>query len=215
MKLRVAAVLSAMLVVNACGGGGGPSGPPGGGTPTTGSLRGTVNDQDGAAVPNASVALSATGQTTRNTVTAANGTYTFNSLPVGTYTVAVTPPTGYQLGAGTGMTTVSVVAGQQANASVIVLSKNPTAPPPLAVAITMVDNAFQPQSAEIGVGGTVTFTNNGPSVHNATGGTAISTGNLNPGASANEVMQTVGTFNYNCTLHAGMSGTIIVRPITP
>ena len=102
MKLR-AAVLSAMLIVNACGGGGnGPSGPPTGST--TGSLRGNVNDQTGAPVPSATVTLTATGQTPRTSVTAANGSYTFSSLPVGTYTVTVTPPNGYQLGGGTGTT---------------------------------------------------------------------------------------------------------------
>lgn len=213
MKLRVAAVLSAMLIVNACGGGGnGPSGPPTGST--TGSLRGNVNDQTGAPVPSATVTLTATGQTPRTSVTAANGSYTFSSLPVGTYTVTVTPPNGYQLGGGSGTTTVSVVAGQQANATAIVLSKNPTGPPPLAVSVSMVDNQFQPASVEIGVGGTVTFTNNGSVQHNATGGT-INTPNLNPGQSANEIMQTIGTFNYNCTLHSGMSGTIIVRANTP
>jgi plastocyanin len=213
MKLRAAAGLAAMLVVNACGGGGGgPSGPPTGST--TGSLRGTVNDQNGAAVPSATVTLTATGQTARTTTTNASGSYTFSSLPVATYTVTVTPPNGYQLGAGTGTTTVNVVAGQQANATTIVLSRNPTGPPPLAVNVSMVDNAFQPPSIEVGVGGTVTFTNNGGTQHNANGGT-INTPNLNPGQSANEVMATVGTFNYSCTLHSGMSGTIIVRANTP
>jgi plastocyanin len=213
MKLRVAAVLSAVLVMNACGGGSGPSGPPAGST--TGSLRGTVNDQTGAPVPGATVTLTATGQTARTAQTAGNGAYTFGSLPVGTYTVTVAPPAGYQLGAGTGTTTVNVVAGQQANAATIVLSRNPTGPPPLSASVSIVDNAFQPPSVEVGVGGTVTFTNNGAVAHNATGGTAISTGNLNPGASASEVMQTAGTFNYSCTIHAGMNGTIIVRANTP
>jgi len=205
MRLRAAAVF-ALLITNACSGG--DSGPSGPGTPTTGSVRGTVSDQSGAPVPAAAVSLSATGQTTRNTITGGDGSYTFSSVTPGAYTVTITAPQGFT---GSGTANVTVVAGQQANATTVTLNRNPQGPAPPSVAVSMTDNAFTPQSAEVAINGTVTWTNNGGTAHNATGTGGINTGNMNPGASRDQVMATAGTFNYNCTLHSGMSGTIIVR----
>jgi plastocyanin len=208
MTLRAMAAAVAILASSACGGGsdGGPTQ-----VGVTGSVRGNVNDNTGAAVPNASVALRATGQTTRNTVTGSDGSYSFGSVTAGAYTIAVTPPSGYQLGAGSGVVAVTVVAGQQAVAGVVVLTRSPpTGPAPQSADVSMVDNSFNPASVEVAVGGEVRFTNNGAAVHNASGG-GVNIPNLNPGGTATQRMNTAGSFPYQCTLHSGMSGTIVVR----
>ena len=211
MRAHRLATMVAVLFSTACGGGGGG----GGGVvnpPTTGSVRGTVVDQTAAPVPSAAVALTATGQTARNTTSAADGVYNFANVPVGSWTVTVTPPTGYTLGAGTGTANVNVTGGQQANAAAITLNKTQVQPPaPATASVSMENTSFVPQTAEVRVGGTVRWTNNDAVQHNATGAN-FATPNLNAGQqSAAVTFNTAGSFNYSCTLHAGMTGTITVR----
>jgi plastocyanin len=209
MRLRHQAAIAALLLT-ACGGG--DSGPVQPGNTQTGTVQGSVQDQTGTAVPGASVALRATGQTTRNTNTNAAGSYTFTNVAVGAWTVAVTPPSGYSLGTNAGTSAVTVVAGQQVGVPAIVVTKQATGgPAPASADISMANTAFNPQQVEVRVGGTVRFTNNDNTAHNATGA-QFATPNLNPGQSSSDVtMNSAGTFNYSCTLHSGMNGTIVVR----
>jgi hypothetical protein len=58
----------------------------------TGSLRGQVSDELGALVVGASVTLTAADGTQKTTATNAEGTYTFNSLAPGQYTLRVASP---------------------------------------------------------------------------------------------------------------------------
>lgn len=88
---------------------------------TRGSIRGTVTDNAGAAVPDAAVALSGNAQA-RTTTSRADGAYTFANVPPGTYTVTVTPPTGFRPGAA-GTASVTVASGAQATASAFVLGR--------------------------------------------------------------------------------------------
>ncbi len=202
--------LTAILLSTACGGGGG-----GGGVvnpPTTGTVSGTVVDQTATAVPSASVALSATGQTTRQATTNTAGAYSFANVPVGTWTVTVTPPSGYTLGAGTGTTSVTVVGGQQANATAITLNKTGGGTlPPLTATVTMQNTQFSPQNVEIRVGGNVRWTNNDQLTHNATFSNVATADLTNGQTSAAITFNTAGTFNYSCTFHAGMSGSVTVK----
>jgi plastocyanin len=211
MRVYLLAALAAVTLSTACGGGGGGGGPTGPNNPTTGSVSGTVVDQTATPVPGAAVALSATGQTTRQGTTSAAGAYSFANIPVGTWTVTVTPPTGYTLGTGTGTTSVTVVGGQQASAAAITLNKTGGTLPPLTATVTMANTAFSPQNVEVRVGGNVRWTNNDQVQHNATGGN-FATANLANGQTSTAIIfNTAGTFNYSCTLHAGMNGSVTVR----
>src|SRR5829696_4524122 len=58
----------------------------------TGSLRGQVSDELGALVVGAAVTLTAADGTQKTTVTNAEGTYTFNSLAPGQYTISIVSP---------------------------------------------------------------------------------------------------------------------------
>ncbi|HEY0367797.1 MAG TPA: carboxypeptidase-like regulatory domain-containing protein, partial [Pyrinomonadaceae bacterium] len=58
----------------------------------TGSLRGQVSDELGALVVGATVTLTGADGTQKTTVTDAEGTYTFNSLPPGQYTISIVSP---------------------------------------------------------------------------------------------------------------------------
>lgn len=200
---------SLLIFGTACDGGGGPTVPGGG---ATGTVRGEINDNTGVAVPNATVTLTGNGQALRTTTTNTTGVFVFNTVAVGSYTVAVTPPTGFTL-AGAGTAAVTVTSGQQANVNTFVFNRitGGGGNAPAFADVSMVNTSFQPQQVEVAVGGTVRFTNNDNTAHNATGQGGIQTGNLNAGQVSDRVMTTAGTFAYACTLHAGMNGTVVVR----
>jgi N-acetylneuraminic acid mutarotase len=92
-----------------------------------GSIRGTVTDNTGATVANATIALSGNAQAERTTNSGADGVYTFADVPPGSYTLTVTPPTGFSIGAA-GSASVTVGSGSQANASAIVLYRKAVEP---------------------------------------------------------------------------------------
>jgi dienelactone hydrolase len=128
MKLAVALV--ALILSAACGGSSDPIQP---GNNTVGSIRGNVTDNTGAAVANATVALSGNAQAARTTTSGTDGVYTFTNVPAGTYTLAVTPPTGFTVGAAV-MPSVTVASGAEANASAIVLTRATVTPDSCVVA---------------------------------------------------------------------------------
>src|SRR5262245_27346248 len=79
--------------------------------------------------------------------------------------------------------------------------------------IQVLDNAFSPSNITIAPGGRVTWAWNGQNPHDVV---------FDPGSGlANSAVQTTGafdatfnnsgTYNYQCTIHAGMTGTVIVR----
>ncbi|HEX2167415.1 MAG TPA: carboxypeptidase regulatory-like domain-containing protein [Longimicrobiales bacterium] len=114
-RLR-ALVVAAVVMLTACDGSDPIS------TPATGSIRGTVTDNAGAAVANVAVELTGNGQAVRTTNSGADGVYTFADLPPGTYTLAVTAPTGFTVGAAR-TTSVAVAGGAQASAAAFVLDR--------------------------------------------------------------------------------------------
>jgi hypothetical protein len=80
---HIVAVAAAFVLLSACGGGGGGDTPP---PPATYSISGSItNAAGGAGVAGVSVAL--TGTRTASTTTNAAGSYSFASLPSGSYTV--------------------------------------------------------------------------------------------------------------------------------
>lgn len=80
------------------------------------------------------------------------------------------------------------------------------------VTIEMRDNTFSPATRTVTAGTTVRWVNEGNVAHNSTGaGNLWVSQNLNPGQSFDRTFPSAGTFEYVCTLHAGMSGTIVVQ----
>ncbi len=79
-------------------------------------------------------------------------------------------------------------------------------------AVAMRDNLFQPAVDTIAVGGTVTWTNTGTNAHTSTGQNGLwDSGIVNPGRSFARTFAQAGSFPYACTLHPGMTGTVVVR----
>ena len=94
----------------------------------------------------------------------------------------------------------------------------PPGPAPSTVAITTSTNVpprFVPVSTALAVGGTVTWTNTSPAPvrHDlvATTSNWQLSRTLAPGESFQTTVPQAGTYRYQCTIHAGMIGTIEVR----
>jgi len=81
------------------------------------------------------------------------------------------------------------------------------------VAVTIQNFAYTPAEVTIPVGGTVTWTNQDPVPHTATGfeGADFQSGTLNQGESFSHTFAEAGTYQYRCEFHAGMLGTVIVE----
>ena len=92
-------------------------------------------------------------------------------------------------------------------------------PGPPAVNITMPigasdlkDTAYAPNPLTVTVGTVVTFVNNDTTTHDATAVTGgFATGPIFAGRSATVTLATAGTFQYFCTIHPGMTGTLRVQ----
>ena len=77
--------------------------------------------------------------------------------------------------------------------------------------VSIANFAFQPDSLQIAVGTTVTWTNADSTAHTVTSDTgAFDAGPLAPGASFTQTFDTPGTYTYHCQIHPFMTGTIVV-----
>jgi plastocyanin len=77
-------------------------------------------------------------------------------------------------------------------------------------AVTIEGFAFSPGTVTVNVGDSVTWTNNDTAAHTATG-SGFDTGNIADGASDSVTFQSAGTFDYACSIHPQMTGTVVVR----
>lgn len=78
--------------------------------------------------------------------------------------------------------------------------------------IWMIDNQFQPKEKKVSAGTTITWTNKDNFNHTVTD----ASGNrfdetVAGGGTYSFTFDTVGTYPINCTIHAGMDGTVIVE----
>jgi plastocyanin len=87
---------------------------------------------------------------------------------------------------------------------------------PSTATVTTPGNTFSPASVTLATGGTVTWQFTGSTRHNVTfNGAAPAGGNIpdtDAGASVARTFATAGTYTYQCTRHAGMTGQVIVGP---
>lgn len=72
--------------------------------------------------------------------------------------------------------------------------------------------SFSPSSITITAGETVKWTNNDAMTHTVTSNDGLfESGDLANGSSFSKKFPDKGTFNYHCTYHVGMTGTVIVN----
>ncbi len=77
---------------------------------------------------------------------------------------------------------------------------------------TLGPSAFNPSPLTIAVGTTVRWTNDDTIAHDSTSNANVwASGNVNPGAHFDFTFQAAGTYPYHCTIHPGMTGTVVVQ----
>ncbi len=78
--------------------------------------------------------------------------------------------------------------------------------------MTIENLAFSPAALTVPIGTTVIWTNNDATTHTVTSNTGLfDSGSLNNGATFSFTFNTKGTFEYHCTIHTTMHGTITVQ----
>jgi plastocyanin len=89
---------------------------------------------------------------------------------------------------------------------------------PATASVAVQSASFNPSSVSVRVGGTVTWTNAGPVAHTITPNNAGQAGAwpsktmaAQQGVTFSHTFTTAGTFNYFCTIHPGMTGTVHVE----
>ena len=116
-------------------------------------------------------------------------------------------------------TTAEPSAGESADASASLrtssssaeTTKEPIATSSGEVQVTIGDFFFRPQDININVGDSVTWTNDGkvPEGHTVTGD-GFDSGVIKSGETYSRIFNSVGAFDYVCTLHPNMRGTVTV-----
>lgn len=82
-----------------------------------------------------------------------------------------------------------------------------------AVSVAVRDFRFEPPNVSVPAGARITWTNEDAAPHDATGdGDDWTTGTLEKGDAATVEFPNAGVFEYYCTIHPYMRGTITVRP---
>jgi plastocyanin len=89
---------------------------------------------------------------------------------------------------------------------------------PATASVSVQATSFNPSTVSVRQGGTVTWTNAGPVQHTITPTNAGQAGAwpsrtmaAQQGATFSHTFTTAGTFNYFCTIHSGMTGTVLVE----
>jgi plastocyanin len=79
-------------------------------------------------------------------------------------------------------------------------------------AVTIQNLAFSPANITVKKGTTVTWTNKDSTAHTVTGDSSggPKSDQLSPGQSYSFTFSQAGTFNYHCTIHTEMTGTVTV-----
>jgi plastocyanin len=89
----------------------------------------------------------------------------------------------------------------------------PPGGPVLTTSVTMTGSAFAPPAIQVSPGATLTFTNNDGINHNVQflSGSVTAIGDFSSGSRTTVAPAAAGTYNYHCTIHAGMNGSVTVQ----
>ncbi|MDB4916580.1 MAG: blue (type 1) copper domain protein [Gemmatimonadetes bacterium] len=80
-------------------------------------------------------------------------------------------------------------------------------------AVALLGSAFTPANIQVSPGTVVTWSNGDAITHNVTftTGTTIATGDFSSGSKQLTMPTAAGTYAYRCTIHAGMTGSVLVK----
>ena len=95
-------------------------------------------------------------------------------------------------------------------------SASAPAPQPGGSSVSLGDDFFTPASLAVSPGTAVIWTNNGKHPHTVTSDNGLwDSGILKAGQTFSFTFQNPGNYSYNCALHGGMAGTIVVTAAAP
>jgi plastocyanin len=81
--------------------------------------------------------------------------------------------------------------------------------------VNIANMAFSPSQITVAKGGTVTWTNNDNTTHTVTDDLSNAggpnSGDITPGSTYNFTFNKTGSFQYHCSIHPSMRGTIVVK----
>jgi plastocyanin len=79
--------------------------------------------------------------------------------------------------------------------------------------ISIQNMMFTPSQITIAKGGEVTWTNNDSTAHTVTSdtGNELGSGDIQPGSTYSHTFNQTGSFQYHCSIHPSMRGTIVVK----
>jgi plastocyanin len=93
----------------------------------------------------------------------------------------------------------------------------PAAPPPSnttvsahGASVMITSFSFEPPSITVPKGTTVTWTNQDPVAHTVTGAD-FDSGPIDPGKTFSHAFNQAGSYEYHCSIHTSMKGTVIVQ----
>jgi plastocyanin len=110
-----------------------------------------------------------------------------------------------------GMTMVPAATATEAPGATATAAATPQIAPQTA-SVAIKDFEFTPETVTISLGGTVTWTNDGPSLHTVTADDgSFDSGDLSATQTFSHTFQTAGTFTYICSIHPFMTATVIVQ----
>lgn len=201
----------ALLIAAACGGGGDNGGNNGGTGPNQTLSEITTSVSSLALTAGQSATITVTAKNTSGGTITNAGTPTFTSRST---TVAEVTAQGivFAVAAGTTTIDVSLTFGGVTKTATVQVVVTGTLGSTATVAAGSAANTFEPQVVGVARGGTVTWSFAAVQ-HNVTfsGGGAPANIPNTTNASVSRTFGTAGNFPYDCTLHAGMTGTVIVR----
>ena len=88
----------------------------------------------------------------------------------------------------------------------------PSTSPQQTSSVSVGNNVFSPANIQVAVGTTVTWTWDASAVtHNVTFGDGVGSGDKGANATFTRTFSAAGTFQYQCTLHPGMAGSVLVK----
>lgn len=110
------------------------------------------------------------------------------------------------------MTRLLFVAGAAALAILACRSDDLGAPPPGTVFVSARDSFFQPETVTVMLGKSVRWTNQGVAQHDVVSDSGLwQSALLTPQFWFEVRFDSAGVFPYHCSLHVGMTGTVIVQ----
>ena len=78
--------------------------------------------------------------------------------------------------------------------------------------VSIASMSFGPSSTTVTKGATVTWTNNDYTTHTVTADdNSFNSGNLGYGGTFSHTFSNTGTFTYHCSIHPGMTGSVVVN----